>query len=210
MRQYLSRKWSVIILSLVCLILVYFSHALWLPVFGKFLVVSDNLEKSDVIIVLGSHPKGARVDWAAKLYKRDLADKMIMCGYQVGWKTSTAEVMRKQAICLGVPEDAIILDYGWDNGGTWDNAINALRIVRQNNFKSAIVVTSYYHTRRSKLAFSKVFKDKDVTISVSPCPDGSFEPGEWWKRRRLIESVFLEYVKLMYYVLFPPQSTSSD
>ena len=168
------------------------------------MVVRDELKKSDVVIVLGTHSKGARVDWAAKLYKKALAHKIIMCGYQVGWKTSTAEIMKRQALALGIPEEAIILDYGWENNGTWDNAINSLSIVKENNFRSAIVVTSNYHTRRSRLAFNKVFRDTDVRILISPCPGGSFTPGEWWKSRRLIKSVFLEYTKFLYYFLFPP------
>jgi uncharacterized SAM-binding protein YcdF (DUF218 family) len=114
--------------------------------------------------------------------------------------------MKRHAVHLGVPEDAIILDYGWNNQGTWDNAINSLKIVKENNFKTAIVVTSNYHTRRSRYAFKKVFKDSNVKILISPCPGGSFSPGEWWKSRKLVKSVFLEYIKLLYYFLFPPDA----
>ena len=129
-----------------------------------------------------------------------------MCGYQAGWKTSTAEIMKKQALYLGIPEDAIILDYGWNTNGTWDNAINSLKIVKENSFKSAIVITSNYHTRRARFAFNKVFnnKNKGVRILISACPGGSFSPGHWWKSRKLTESVFLEYTKLIYYLLFTP------
>lgn len=201
-----SKRWVTAVTFLLLLIFLYISHDLWLPFFGNFLVVRDELKKSDVIIVLGTHTKGARVDWAAKLYKRGLAKKIIMCGYQVGWRSSTADIMKRHALALGIPEEAIILDYGWENHGTWDNAINSLSIVKENNFKSAIVVTSNYHTRRSRLAFNKVFRGTDVRILISPCPGGSFTPGEWWKSRELIKSVFLEYTKLLYYFLFPPDS----
>lgn len=200
-----SKGWKITILTLSFSIILYSSHTLWLSFFGAFLVINDNLEKSDVIIVLGTHPKGARVDWAGKLYQRRLADKIILCGYQVGWKTSTGNIMKNQALHLGIPEDAIFVDQGNYNTGTWDNAFSALKIVRENNFKTAIVVTSNYHTRRARLTFNKVFKDTDVKILISPCPGGSFAPGEWWKNRGFIESVFLEYVKLVYYMLFPPQ-----
>ena len=162
---------------------LYSFHGVWLPIFGKFLVVKDNLEKSDVIIVLGTDSKGEREAWAAKLYEKGLAKRIIMCGYEVGWQASTAEIMKRHAVHLGVPEQAIILDYGWNNNGTWDNAINSLKIVKENNFKSAIVVTSNYHTRRSRFAFKKVFRDSNVRILISPCPGGSFSPGEWWKSR---------------------------
>ena len=209
MFQHLSKRWKVFVLCIFLFIVLYALHALWLPVLGRLLVVGDNLQKSDVIIVLGTHTKGQRVDWASKLYKRGLAKNIIMCGYQVGWKTSSAEIMKRQALGLGIPDEAIILDYGWENHGTWDHAINSLSIVTENNFKTAIVVTSNYHTRRSRLAFNKIFKDTNVRILMSPCPGGSYGPGQWWKSRKLIESVFLEYVKLIYYSLFPPHFASN-
>jgi uncharacterized SAM-binding protein YcdF (DUF218 family) len=200
-----SKKIAILIIFVV-LAFLYSFHGQWLPLCGKFLVVRDNLEKSDVIIVLGTDPKGEREAWAAKLYGDGLAKRVIMCGYEVGWQASTAEIMKRHAVHLGVPEGAIILDYGWDNNGTWDNALNSLKIVKKNDFKSAIVVTSNYHTRRSKHAFKRVFKDSNVRILISPCPGGAFAPGEWWKSRRLIKSVFLEYTKLFYYFLYPPDS----
>ncbi len=199
-------KWKITLIGVAWVTLLYLVHGLWLPVFGDFLVVKDSLEKSDVIIVLGTDPKGDREAWAAKLYEKGLANRIIMCGYEVGWQSSTAEIMKRHAVHLGVPEQAIILDYGWNNNGTWDNAINSLKIIKENNFKSAIVVTSNYHTRRSRYAFRKVFRDSNVRILISPCPGGSFSPGEWWKSRGLVKSVFLEYTKLIYYFLFPPKS----
>ncbi len=199
-----DNKKKVLLISFGFLVLLWICHGLWLPIFGDFLVVEDHLEKSDAIIVLGTDPEGAREDWAARIYKEGYAKTIIMCGYQTGWKSSTAEIMKRHAVHLGVPDDAIILDYGWDNHGTWDNAINSLKIVKEHNFRSAIVVTSNYHTRRSRLAFDKVFKGTNVKIVISPCPGGSFAPGEWWKNRELVKTAFLEYTKLIYYFVFSP------
>ncbi len=201
----MPKKRFVLLACLLTFLLLYLFRGSWLPLFGTFLVVNDNLEKSDVIIVLGTDLEGVREAWAAEIYKRGLAKKIIMCGYKVGWRTSTAEIMKKHALSLGIPEDAIILDYGWNNDGTWDNAIDSLKIVKENDFRNAIIVTSNYHTRRAKLAFDKVFgRNGDTKILISACPDGTFEPGEWWKSRRLTKNVFFEYTKLVYYLLFPP------
>ena len=205
MPGWISRN-RIVLIVLAWFALLSLTHGLWLPFAGEFLVVEDGLDKSDVIIVLGTDPKGEREAWAAKLYEKGLAKGIIMCGYEVGWQTSTAEIMKRHAVHLGVPESAIILDYGWNNNGTWDNAINSLKIVKEKEFKSVIVVTSNYHTRRSKYAFKKVFGGSDVRILISPCPGGAFSPDQWWESRRLIKSVFLEYTKLFYYFLFPPDS----
>ena len=76
--------------------------------------------------------------------KRGLTKKIILCGYQAGWKTSTADIMKRHALSLDIPEDAIILDYGWNTHGTWDNAINSLRIVKGNNFLDAGLPESFH------------------------------------------------------------------
>jgi uncharacterized SAM-binding protein YcdF (DUF218 family) len=189
-------KKRVICFVFTILVLLLLLHAQWLPICGNILVVNDKLSRSDVIIVLGTDTKSAREDWAAILYKKGLGKKIIMCGYELGGQTSTAEIMKKHALYLGIPEDAIILDYGWNNNGTWDNAINSLKIVKEKNFKTAIVVTSPYHTRRSRYAFNKVFKNQNVTILISARPGGSFALGGWWRNRELTKTVFLEYIKL--------------
>ena len=199
-----SRRYYFVFLCLIFLVFLCLSYTLWLPLFGSFLVTNDRLEPSDVLIVLGTHPNGERVDWAAKLYKRGLAAKVIMCGYKAGWKTSTAEIMKKQALALGIPEDKIILDYGWNTHGTWDNARNSLKIIADNNFSSAIVVTSNYHTRRSKLAFNKIFRNTNLKILISGCPDSFFRPNQWWENRESAETIFYEYTKLIYYFLVSP------
>jgi uncharacterized SAM-binding protein YcdF (DUF218 family) len=205
MKGSFRKRWTIAILFLIFLSFSWLLRSVWLPFFGTFLVINDNLQKSDVVIVLGTDLEGAREAWAAQIYKRGLVKKILICGYHVGWKTSTAEIMKRHVLSLGIPEDAIILDYGWNNDGTWDNAINSLKIIRENNFRSAIVVTSNYHTRRARFAFTKLFEENgNVRILISACPGGSFKPGEWWKSRRIVKSVFLEYTKLIYYVLFPP------
>lgn len=127
-------KWKILFSILAFSIILYLSHSMWLPLFGKFLVVRDNLEKSDVIIVLGTHPKGARVKWATTLYKRGLAKNILMCGYKAGWKTSTGDIMKNQAVYLSIAEDAIIVDHGDYNTGTWDNAFTALKLSQEKNF----------------------------------------------------------------------------
>jgi uncharacterized SAM-binding protein YcdF (DUF218 family) len=205
-----TSRYKIVLIGVACVALLYLAHALWLPFFGNCLVVKDRLEKSDVIIVLGTDSKGDREAWAAKLYEKGLARRIIMCGYEVGWQASTAEIMKRHAVHLGVPEQAMILDYGWDNNGTWDNALNSLKIVKENNLKTAIIVTSNYHTRRSRYAFRKVFRDSNIRVLISPCPGGSFSPDEWWKSRELSKSVFLEYTKLVYYFLFPPNFVQSN
>lgn len=205
MRKIASRKRIVYLISLLTLLILYLFPDSWLPFFGRFLVVNDNLEKSDAVIVLGTDLKGAREAWGVEIYKMGLAQKIILCGYQAGWNGSTAEFMKRHVLSLGVPEDAIIVDYGWEPGGTWRNAMNSLKLIQENKFKSAIIVSSNFHTTRSRCVFKKIFRNAGLQLLFSACPDSSFNPDKWWTSLKSIKIVLSEYTKLIYYLLVPPE-----
>jgi len=69
---------------------------------------------------------------------------------------------------------------------------------------SLILVSSAPHTRRASMIFKAAFKnsEKPVCIFCSPSPYTVFNAEKWWKRKDDIETVLLEYLKLMNFVLF--------
>ncbi len=57
---------------------------------------------------------------------------------------------------------------------TWTNATESIKIMEQHGWKSAIVVTSDFHTRRTKMAFERAKGNKDLKfIYVSAYPKRS-------------------------------------
>jgi uncharacterized SAM-binding protein YcdF (DUF218 family) len=55
-------------------------------------------------------------------------------------------------------------------------------VAQQHGWKSIVVVTSNYHTRRSRYIFQKEFPPA-IAVSVASAPDGDFDPDHWWEQR---------------------------
>jgi uncharacterized SAM-binding protein YcdF (DUF218 family) len=155
----------------------------------NFLIVDEQPRPADAIIILSGGTD--RVEHGVSLFQAGYADKIILSG-------SVARNMSKQVKALGVTADHILLEER--SHTTNQNAIYSLQIMQSQGYKSAIVVTSPYHTRRSELIFRHQFKGLDVTISAAP-----YDPSlarNWWKDRKLAGAVIREYLKLVYHFLF--------
>jgi len=99
---------------------------------------------------------------------------------------------------LGIPESSILLE---DKARTtFLNAKYSLKIVRDHKYKSAILVTSPYHTFRSKLIFSQFFRGIDLTIC--PVPYDPAMTKNWWEYSSCFRVVVSEYLKLLFHYLF--------
>lgn len=167
---------------------------------GKFLVQSDKLEKADAIAVF-SGDNGPRTEKGVELLKEGYADYLILSGGKVYDDVTMAELMKNHAIKLGVDESKILIDD--ESATTNENADFTADIIEENNFKSVIVVTSDYHTRRSKLAMEKALEDtlidgEKVFVSVTPSKEEKFTT-KWWTSGNSVIMVISEYLKLAGY-----------
>ena len=112
-----------------------------------------------------------------------------------------AELMKNHAIKLGVDESKILID---DKASTThENADFTKEILEENNFRSVMVVTSDYHSRRSKLAMEKSLEDtlidgQSVEVSVTTAKEEKFTT-KWWTNGNSVLIVISEYLKLIGY-----------
>jgi len=165
---------------------------------GNFLVTSDKPKNADVIVVL-SGDKGTRTQYAVTLYKQGYANKIIVSGGIVYNKISMAQLMAQQAEELGVPSENIILEDQADS--TFDNATFTKDILIKNDFRSAIIVTSDYHTRRSKMIFNNVFKSSNIKLTYCASEGEYFNKEKWWVSNKSTMIVINEYIKFIGYAL---------
>ena len=192
----MSKKRKVIILIIIVAVLI---GIIGLNL-GKFLVESDKLEKADAIAVF-SGDSGARTERAVERLKEGYGDYVILSGGKVYDDVTMAELMKNHAIKLGVDESKILIDN--EASTTNENAEFTTNIIEENNFKSVIVVTSDYHTRRSKLAMEKALENtlidgEEVEVTVTPSKEEKFTT-KWWTSGDSVLMVISEYLKLMGY-----------
>jgi len=188
--------------------LFYVSHGLMFEKAGKYLYYKDEMKPADVIVVLAGE-ETERVEHGVKLFKEGWArkDKVILAGGPLVWKYTWASLMKEHAIFLGVPKDAILLE---DRSRTTEeDAIFTKEIFNKYGYKSCILVTSPYHSRRALKIFRKVMADKIMVISA-PAEKSWFSFDEWWKRRRDRSRVLDEYSKFIWLWIFGLRGDLAD
>lgn len=175
-----------LVLALLAILII---HPPW-PLLARLLVVDDRLKPADVIIVLSGDSE--RETCAAKLYRQRLAPKIIISSYG-----SSARQLAKKATSRGVNEQDIILDENSES--TYENAVNSKNIVLARKYKSAILVTSPYHMRRTRLVFERVFRNTGVKLLYSSTKDSGFNVDGQCKSEVDRQLIRREYLKLIYY-----------
>jgi uncharacterized SAM-binding protein YcdF (DUF218 family) len=180
--------WLIIGLFIIALILFLAKGPI-----GSFLIVQDQLKKVDVIVVLGGDNE--RVEEAARLYKKGFLRHIIMSGGSFDAQVSMAEVMKEQAVRLDVPQENIIVEA--EARHTFEHPVFVKPIMQARGFKSAIVVSSPYHMRRTAMLFDRTFKNSGIDLIYYPVQDTWFNVDRWWTSAPSRRVVVMEYTKLV-------------
>lgn len=189
--------WIAILLTV--LFGLWFFQAPLLEGAAQWLIVQDKLAKADAMIVLAGDNNGERVSQAVELYRQGYAPKLLLSGGPLAWQLSSAEWMKKQALTMGVPESAIIME--GQSRSTLENAEFTLPIVKEQRWESIILITSPTHTRRADRVFKKLFDQAHIDVITCPVQKSEFNPKDWWRRHEDTQAVISEYVSLIYYLL---------
>jgi len=193
-------------LIVILIALVILAYPL-LQFMGDYLVVSDPLQKADLITAV-SGPE-YRIIYAADLYKKSLAPRLFYTGgYNENDQRYEAKWSEYLATTQGVPPEAISID---DSTviSTYQEAVRVKAFVdaHSDQIHTIIVVTDPYHTRRAKWAYQRVLGD-GVKVLMAPVPfaQTGYTP-KWWANSVSRKMVFEEYFKYIFY-LFRYQWTS--
>ena len=180
--------------------LLYLGHGFILEKAGRYLYYKDELKPADVIVILAGE-KTERVEYGAKLFKEGWArkDRIILSGGLVVWKYTWASLMKEQALHLGVPDKAILLEE--KSSSTEENARYTKEILDKHGYKTCILVTSPYHSKRASKIFTKIMGDK-IKIISAPVDNSWFRFEQWWERKRDRAAVLREYSKLLWFWIY--------
>jgi len=159
-------------------------------------VIEDSVEKAEAIIVLSDDNFFAdRSTRAAELFRQGKAPLVIASGRRLRPNAGISELMEHDLIERGVPRDRI-LRAQHDADSTREEAEALLRLTRQKKWRSLIVVTSNYHTRRARYIFHKIFP-QEVEIKIASARDGDFDPDQWWMKRKSVKELTREWLAML-------------
>jgi len=197
-----GERGGIITNLIVLLFFVIFCAVLYLarhPILrfaAEFWIIEDPIDKADAIIVLSDDNFYAdRATRAAELLREGKAPVVVASGRRLRPSAGIAELMEHDLVERGVPRDRI-LRFAHDADGTREEAEALARFAKERKWRSVIVVTSNYHTRRARYIFRRVFP-QDIEVRVASARDGDFDPQRWWEKRKSVKELMREFAGMM-------------
>lgn len=183
------RRWIIFAAVLLCL---YFFLPLMLHFSASLLIRRDPLQPADIVVALGGGVPCMRQDYAVELYQQGLAKKIVINGLAAEWGTDTEKTVRQHFINLGVPESDLV--FAGDTGNTRAEAELLAHMMRKNGWKSAIIVTDPYHTRRATYTCERAASDLQFLAAPVSEKISSWKQDRWWTRRGDVWLTIREFV----------------
>jgi len=134
-----------------------------------YLRMNHKLEKSDCIVVLGSHDTRV-AKRGAEIFLEGFAPLIVFSGgygklTKHIWNTTEAEKFARIAMDMGVPETSILIEDKSSNTG--ENILFVKDLINNKKIKvqKIIAVNKPYMERRTYAAFKKLWEDIDVIVT---------------------------------------------
>jgi uncharacterized SAM-binding protein YcdF (DUF218 family) len=176
-----SRLLSLLVLLAFLAFLYALRHPL-MRVAGQLWVVNEPAAQADAIIVLGDdNYYGDRAAHAADLYRMGLAPVVIASGRYVRPYATIADMIEHDLESRGV-QAASIVKFSHRAENTREEAEALTGLISSRGWKRVLVVTSNYHTRRTRFIYERVIP-AGVSVHVSGAHDSEFDPSRWWETR---------------------------
>lgn len=200
-RRAFKLRFAVPLLVIGAVVILVLGRSLWLPVVGRFLIVADPLQPADAMVVLAGGQQ--RVIYGARLFGEGHARWFVATNMPLnvpGVRSLYGELVRQEALWQGVPEDRILLAPGTVET-TYQEAIAVGRLAQEQGWRSLIVVTDPFHTRRSRMAFRDAFRGTGITVVVHPVRDHWYSAESWWQTLLGQRLTWTEYLALGLYLV---------
>lgn len=153
------------------------------------LTVDSGEVKADVLVVLGGAQQ-ERAERAAELFKEGEAPEVLVTGF------GDSETNVRLLEIHGVPSNVIGVES--KSLSTFENAKFSIPMMRKMDIRRAIIITSWYHSRRALACFRHLAPD--ITFYSRPSYLG-YQPDDS-HRGEISGYVKLEYIKMLVYWLW--------
>jgi uncharacterized SAM-binding protein YcdF (DUF218 family) len=199
-----TRRLKIAALALLAWSLLAWGAARWL-------IVRAELDHADALVVLaGSSTYIERTRRAAELFRAGRAPRIVLTndGQRGGWNSEEernplfVERAAEELRLAGVASDKIE-SVAPEVASTFDEAVRLREHTASRGYKSILVVTSAYQSRRALWTLRKVFDGSGTAVGLAVVEPGEQTPRAplWWLSPLGWKLVPGEYVKLIYYRL---------
>ena len=211
------RTYTVAIVTMILLVASAIAIGLLrtslLRAMGRFLVVTDQVQRADVIIV-SVDSDGAGVLEATDLVHANVADRVALF-------SDPPDAVDREFLRRGVPyfnRAAVSLrqlhDLGIDAveviprtvAGTNDESHDLAAWCAAHHYRAVIFVSTTDHSRRTARILARATRGRSLRISVRGSRYSDFDPNAWWKSRTGVRTEIVESEKLLADFLLHPLS----
>lgn len=168
----MKKYWIWFCVGLILLVIIFSKQLTGF--LEKPLIVYQEPLSADIIVVHGGGvtedkklPLLAqqRLNYGLSLWRQGLAPQILVTGGKINNEIE-ADLMAEDLNLRGVPATSVIKENNSVN--TFENVKNSLIIIKKNNFKSAIIVTSPYHSYRVQKTWQKNWPEGEIYVSSAP------------------------------------------
>lgn len=178
----------------VLLILWFARHAI-MGGFGTFLDVGDQPEKADAAIVLAGGWTGERVLKGGDLVRQGFVPYALLSGPTIYYERAECDYSIPYAIERGYAATDFECVQMTGAHSTKEESAAMIEELRRRGLKKVLLVTSDFHTRRSRRFYRSAAPE--IQFVIIGVPAKSFELKHWYSEREGWKTVGLEWLKLV-------------
>ncbi|EFK08356.1 conserved hypothetical protein [delta proteobacterium NaphS2] len=174
-------------------------------------MLDEKPEPSDAVVVLYTGVEYyPRLMEAASLYVKGSVGKAVINGNRKNDALRWIETQGFKRCCpwyedkfrilgvLGVPREDIVHIGAEDAYDTVSEAQIVGDALIRKGYRTIILTTSKFHTRRAAFIWKNMYKDR-LSVQIVPARTDPYDPAGWWKHGRQIRWVLAEYGAWVYY-----------
>jgi len=137
-----------------------------------------------------------RTQQAVELYRQGYAPRILFVSGFI-WTFPEADIMSALALSLGVPQEAI--RKVTDVHTTYDYVLRVRTVADQEHWRSVLLVTSLYHTRRTQMLFRR--NAPELEVIPAPALESSYYAHRWGISFPQFRGILHEFFSILTYRL---------
>lgn len=199
-------------IAILLLVLAFLGRHTIFNLAVSFITAKDTARHSDAILMEGwKYPHGSIIRAALKLQKDGMGKDLFFVEYPYSKaKTGTDlefpryyhEMLNLYFKGEGVEPDRVgRIAIELKDPVTWNTAFCVMDELAAKKYASMIIVTPWYHSRRSCDVYTVAGKRKGIEVTCKPVDSGGVSRENWWRSHMGMGVVFGEVIKRIYYIM---------